>query len=82
MQHILGADAVFSSEEQRSAMQAVFSNAQQLVVIMRTGSGKSMLFYALASVDTQRTVVVVVPYVALIDDLLARAAQHHVQACR
>lgn len=48
-----------------------------LVVVLLTGGGKSLLFTVPACLDNPRVTVVVVPYQALIKDLVGR-----IQKCR
>jgi superfamily II DNA helicase RecQ len=40
--------------------------------VLPTSSGKSALFYSVAAMVVQETVIVVVPFAALVDDIVAR----------
>jgi superfamily II DNA or RNA helicase len=65
-------DVSFRSEEQREALYAVI-NAEQaspLVVVLPTGGGKSLLFMAPACLEDAGVTIVVVPYRALINNLV------------
>jgi hypothetical protein len=43
-----------------------------LVVVLPTSSGKSALFFSVAAMTNQQTVIVVVPFAALVDDIIVR----------
>lgn len=62
------------SEGQASALQLVHypSFKRPLVIVLPTSSGKSALFFSVAAMTDQQTVVVVVPFAALVDDILIR----------
>ena len=46
---------------------------QPQIIVLGTGSGKSILFFSVAAMASQQTVIVVVPFAALVDDLIRRA---------
>jgi superfamily II DNA helicase RecQ len=76
MQKALRCDNVeFRSEEQREALYTIVSGNQTtpLVVVLPTGRGKSLLFMALACLIDPGVTIVVVPYYALLDNLLKTA---------
>jgi hypothetical protein len=78
MQKALSSSNVrYRSEEQRQALHAVVSkdNSTPLVVVLPTGGGKSLLFMAPACLDDPGITVVVVPYRALLNNLLDKAKQ-------
>jgi ATP-dependent DNA helicase RecQ len=62
------------SEGQASALQLVHkpSATVPLVVVLPTSSGKSALFFSVAAMAIQQTVIVVVPFAALVDDIVVR----------
>jgi superfamily II DNA helicase RecQ len=66
-------DVTFRSEEQREALQVIVSGEQRtpLVVVLPTGRGKSLLFIALACLDDPGVTIVVVPYRALVNNLVS-----------
>jgi superfamily II DNA helicase RecQ len=73
MQQVLGRrDVGFRSAGQEQALHAVLRGQTPLVVILPTGGGKSLLFTVPACLDNTGVTVVVVPYRALIADLLDR----------
>jgi superfamily II DNA helicase RecQ len=72
LQQVLGKqDVGFRSVEQEQALYAVLDNQTPLVVVLPTGGGKSLLFTLPACIEEGVTVVVV-PYRALIEDLVKR----------
>ncbi|TKA75572.1 hypothetical protein B0A55_07939 [Friedmanniomyces simplex] len=76
MGKVLRTDEVsFRSAAQRDALHAVVSkdDLTPLVIVLPTGGGKSMLFMAPACLDDPGVTVVVVPYRALLDNLLSTA---------
>jgi superfamily II DNA helicase RecQ len=73
MQQVLGQEEVrFRSTQQEQALHAVLDAQTPLVVVLPTGGGKSLLFTVPACIDPSGVTVVVVPYRALIDDLVKR----------
>ncbi|UPX19129.1 uncharacterized protein EKO05_0009401 [Ascochyta rabiei] len=73
LQQVLGTQEVgFRSVEQEQAMHAVLDGQNPLVVVLPTGGGKSLLFTVLAVVEQTGVTVVVVPYQALINNLVER----------
>jgi superfamily II DNA helicase RecQ len=73
MQQVLGQEEVsFRSVEQEQALQAVLDKQTPLVVVLPTGGGKSLLFSVPACLEGAGVTVVVVPYRALIEDLVER----------
>jgi superfamily II DNA helicase RecQ len=73
MQQVLGcAEVSFRSMEQERALHAVTAGQTPLVVVLPTGGGKSLLFMVPACSDEPGVTVVVVPYRALVEDLVGR----------
>jgi superfamily II DNA helicase RecQ len=62
----------FRSVEQELAVHAVLDKQTPLVVVLPTGGGKSLLFMVPGYVEEGGMTVVVVPYRALIADLVKR----------
>ena len=62
------------SEGQASALQLVHNPSPKipLVIVLPTSSGKSALFFSVAAIAVQQTVIVVVPFAALVDDIIVR----------
>ncbi|KAF1922141.1 uncharacterized protein M421DRAFT_45207, partial [Didymella exigua CBS 183.55] len=73
LQQVLGTQEVgFRSVEQEQAMHAVLDGQNPLVIVLPTGGGKSLLFTVPAVVEQTGVTVVVVPYQALINNLVER----------
>lgn len=73
LQQVLGKQEVgFRSMEQEQALYAVLDKTTPLVVVLPTGGGKSLLFTVPACIEERGVTVVVVPYRALIEDLVSR----------
>jgi superfamily II DNA or RNA helicase len=75
MQKGLGrVDVSFRSETQKEALETIVEGGRRpLVVVMPTGGGKSLLFTAPACLDSTGVTIVVVPFRALINDLVDKA---------
>lgn len=73
--------AIFQSKEQHYAIKQVLFTSNNLLVVLPTGGGKSLLFFLKAFQDSQKAVLVVVPTVALRSDLARRAALHGLSFC-
>ena len=81
MRKVLGCEEVaFRSEEQREALRVIVSGEQRtpLVVVLPTGGGKSLLFMAPACLDDPGVTIVVVPYRALVNNLVTTAKKARV----
>lgn len=78
LQKILGPGARPRSEGQAHALELVHTATatQPQIIVLGTGSGKSLLFFSVAAMATHQTVIVVVPFAALVDDLIARARKY------
>lgn len=71
MQQVLRQEEVgFKSAQQEQAMDAVLDGQTPFVVVLPTGVGKSLLFTVLACLNREGVTVMVVPYRALIKDLV------------
>jgi RecQ family ATP-dependent DNA helicase len=62
----------FKSREQAEAVRLALQRKTDLLVILPTGGGKSVVFMAPAWYETQKTTVVIVPFVALIEEMQDR----------
>jgi hypothetical protein len=71
MQQLLGVEEPeFRSIEQEQALKAILEEDTPLVVILPTGGGKSLLFGVPACIETGSVTAVIVPYRALINNML------------
>ena len=68
-------DARFSCAEQAHAMMDVLKRESDLLVVLPTGCGKSLLFMLPTLVEIGMMTVVVVPLVALTGDMKRRCDQ-------
>ena len=75
LEQLLGPQATWKIPEQGEAMEAIMNltQQQQLMVVLPTGAGKSVLFMLPALLEEMGTNIVVVPFAALMDDLVDRA---------
>lgn len=75
LRRLRGEGATWRSEEQREGMVKVIGvwPGSALVVVLPTGGGQCVLFMAPAAIAGSCTSIVVVPFVALADDVAARA---------
>jgi superfamily II DNA helicase RecQ len=79
LERFYGPGAQPRSEGQASALKLVHQaqNHQTLIIVLPTSSGKSVLFYSVAALVLQQTVIVVVPFTALVADLIVRGQAGH-----
>ena len=75
LKRLLGRTATWRIPEQGEAMTQVMAmrGNETLTVVLPTGAGKSVLFMLPALVEEWGTTVVIVPFAALMDDLVERA---------
>ena len=65
-------DADWSSPQQRQAVIAILECQRDVLAIMATGSGKTMLILIPVLVEPDKTTVVILPLNSLMDDLCRR----------
>ena len=65
-------NAQFKSEEQRRAVEAVLNRQKDVLVILPTGGGKTLLYLLPTLLEKGRTTVVVIPMIAMMQDLIDR----------
>jgi superfamily II DNA helicase RecQ len=78
LRRIYGPTAQPQSEGQATALELVHQLAQKTstsIIVLPTSSGKTVLFFSLAAMVVNQTVIVVVPFAALVDDLVLRAKE-------
>jgi superfamily II DNA helicase RecQ len=75
LQLLLGPAARFRTQEQGDSMRTILKMrpGEVLITVLPTGGGKSILFMLPAIIEGGGANIVVVPFVALIDDLVDRA---------
>ena len=70
LRKVFGPTAVPRSSDQLDALQLVLNPLKTSIIVMRTAGGKSALFLVPAALAEQKTVIVVIPYTTLANDLL------------
>ena len=78
-QAIGGSDVRFKSAEQEQAIHTVVEGQTPLVIVLPTGGGKSLLFIVPAYLDEVGVTIVVVPFRALINDLVKRITDRSIE---
>jgi superfamily II DNA helicase RecQ len=77
LQRLLGRTAGWRTDEQQDGMRRIVAmkKGEALIVVLPTGGGKSIFFMLPSMMESERggVSVVVVPFVALIDDIVRRA---------
>ncbi|OAF54167.1 hypothetical protein VC83_09522 [Pseudogymnoascus destructans] len=72
LRRIYGPQAQPRSEGQAAALQLVHQPPVTSIIVLPTSSGKSVLFFSVAAMAVDQTVIVVVPFTALVEDIVAR----------
>jgi RecQ family ATP-dependent DNA helicase len=65
-------EARFKSVEQAEAVQLALQGEKDMLVILPTGGGKSLVFQLPASIEKGQMTVVIIPFVALIEEMEER----------
>ena len=65
-------DARFKSEEQMKAVKLALRRRADVLTILPTGGGKSLVFQLAAWVEKDLTTIVIVPFVALAEEMKDR----------
>lgn len=73
--------AEFNSIEQQVAVNHVLFSSANLILVLPTGGGKSLLFFAEAKYYTSKCFIIVVPLISLQMDLKRRAEELDISAC-
>jgi superfamily II DNA helicase RecQ len=68
-------EAGWKSPEQEKALTTIMSWAEQVVAILPTGAGKSLLFMLPCTLPDARTTILIVPLVSLHGDMLRRVRE-------
>lgn len=72
-------NAAFKSIEQAKAVAMILERKEDILAVLPTGGGKSLLFFLPAFVEKRdrKTTVVVLPLVALTKDMIDRCRKHN-----
>lgn len=71
-------NATFKSAMQAEAFSTVAHRKQDVLAVMATGSGKSLLFLLPAFIEKQKVTVVILPLLSLIQDMTRRCQEHDI----
>jgi len=67
--------ATFKSPEQAQALQLIMEGTKDVLVILPTGGGKSLMFFLPTIMERDMTTVVIVPLIAVMQDLRNRCVK-------
>jgi superfamily II DNA helicase RecQ len=70
----------FKSPTQMEALCAVLDGSRDILVVLPTGGGKSAMFLVPAILEEHAFTILVVPYVALAQDLMVKCARAGIEA--
>jgi superfamily II DNA helicase RecQ len=79
LRYIYGPTAQPRSEGQAAALELVHNPPKTSIIVLPTSSGKSVLFFSVAAMTIHQTVIVVVPFATLVDDIVDRACKARLQ---
>lgn len=84
LRSLLGVDVEWQSEKQAESMRTIMRlrEGETAIIVLPTGAGKSILFMLPAILRDGGTSIVVVPFVALMEDLISRAHEMGVDCIR
>lgn len=74
LRRLLGKDTAFRGL-QKEGLNAIIANKPRVLIVMRTGGGKSLFFIILALCSKNSVIIVIVPLNSLRDDLQRRCAK-------
>lgn len=80
LQRMYGADAQYRSPEQQRAMEHVANGAGQVLAILRTSEGKSLLYLLPCQLPGAGTTVLILPLVVLKAEMQRRCAEAGIEA--
>ena len=72
LRHLFGPSGKFKSEKQEEGLYAIIEEKSPLFIILPTGAGKSLMFEIPALFEGAKSTIVIVPLVALAENLLQR----------
>lgn len=84
LERLVGRSATWRMPEQGEAMERIMAMqaGESLTVVLPTRAGKSVLFMLPPLVEAWGTTVVIVPFAALMDDLVARVYKSGIDCIR
>ncbi|KAI9763226.1 MAG: hypothetical protein M1840_000844 [Geoglossum simile] len=75
MVRLYGVGAQYRSDAQEESLKAVLRNEESAIIVMGTAEGKSTLFMVPAVLSGAGTVIVIVPFRALVDNIVQRSIE-------
>jgi hypothetical protein len=78
VEHTLDRSANFRSDQQRQALAELVRRDEDNAIILPTGSGKTLLFMLMARMPQLGVTVVILPLIALLNDVAARCRSERV----
>ena len=72
LSQIYGPSAAFRTDDQLVSIESVLDPSKNVIIVLPTGGGKSLAITLPTFLQRDRVTIVILPYVALRDDLLAR----------
>ena len=63
---------------QRDALRLLASKVPEAIIILPTGGGKSTLYLVLSRLPTAEVTVVIIPFIALRQDLIRRCGEYNI----
>jgi superfamily II DNA helicase RecQ len=80
LQRMYGAEAQYRTEGQQRAMEHIVAGAGQVLAILRTSEGKSLLYLLPCQLPGAGTTVLILPLVVLKDEMRRRCAEAGIEA--
>lgn len=81
LRELLGQNSTFRSKYQQQAVDHVLHKNEDLLCILPTGSGKSIIFFLKALQYKDKSIILIVPYLSLIQDIANRAQRLGFSTC-
>lgn len=75
LERLLGPHATVRDSMQRDALRLLASSQPEIVLVMPTGSGKSLLYMVMSVLNAAEVTIVIMPLVALRQDLIRRCTE-------
>ena len=75
-----GAGAQYLTDYQREAMAHIMSGVRQVMAVLKTGEGKSLLYFLPCQLPGAGTTVVILPLVVLKQEMARRSQEAKVKA--
>lgn len=80
LQRMYGADAEYRSPQQRQAMEHILAGSGQVLAVLRTSEGKSLLYLLPCQLPAAGTTILILPLVVLKTEIQRRCADAGIEA--